>query len=60
MTSSEGVVGEGGEAGVSKWVEIVRFSDLCKDVGQEVMLRHVQEVAKAGEQAESVSDVVGG
>ena len=41
MVGSEGVVGEGGEAGVSKWVEIVRFDDLCKDARQEVMLGYV-------------------
>ena len=59
VASAKGVVGEGGEARVSEWVEIVRFSDFCKDAGQEVMLGHVQEVAEAGKQAESVSDVVG-
>ena len=41
MASSEFVVGEGGEARVSEWVEIVCFCDLCKDACQEVMLGHV-------------------
>ena len=59
MASSEFVVGEGGEARVSEWVEIVCFGNFRKDAGQEVMLGHVQEVGKAGKQTESVSDVVG-
>ena len=56
--SAKGVVGEGWEAWVAKWVKIVGFCDFCKDAGEEVMAWHVQEVAIACEYAECVSDVV--
>ena len=59
MAGAKGVIGAGWEAGVSEGVEVVCFGNFCKDAGQEVMAGHVQEVAKAGEQAKSVSDVVG-
>ena len=48
VAGAKGVVGAGWEAGVSEGVEIVCFSDFCKDAGQEVMAGHVQEVAHAG------------
>ena len=59
VASAKGVVGKGWEAWVAKWVEIVGFCDFGKDAGYEVVAWHVQEVAVAGEYAESVSDVVG-
>ena len=58
VAGAEGVVGEGWEAWVAKWVQIVGFCDFCKDAGEEVMVWHVQEVAVACEYAECVSDVV--
>ena len=58
VASAKGVVGEGREACVAKWVEIVGFSDFCHNAGEEVMGWHIQEVAEACKYVECVSDVV--
>ena len=38
-----------GKLGFPSGWRIFCFGDLCKDVGQEVMLGHVQEIAKVGQ-----------
>ena len=42
-----------------KWMEVVGNGYFGEDSRKEIMLGHVEEVAKPGEDFESVSDVVG-
>ena len=41
VAGAKGVIGADWEAGMSKGVEVVCFSDFCKDAGKEVMAGHV-------------------
>ena len=59
MANPKGVVRDGWEAGMAKWVEVVGRGYFGKDSRNEVVLGHVEEIAVACNCVKSMPDVVG-